>query len=419
MLIWLILIITRSAQRNFNLISSNHERQLESFGFSDNGSFNISVHTDKKTTMIIFMALVSEVKAIGIKGITFIDLCSDPQIHLAVLNSSYHQNTTDVSWSGKIALKNIYYPYILNCNYSKSRYSIITDFRNNKTHIDTRDDLYPIFYFILSFIYLFLTLFCLINICQYSILGIFIPPILALTLSSKSIIMASYTKIWFDRIAGVANYDYFGTILFNLCYIFHYTTFFAFPTFVISGWCIYRDTIKVSEVLINIFSSLVFVVGVWSFRFTMNKKEAFISIAIVIIGFVSVFRNIMDYIMITSNLQDIAPRTSQALQLKINLILQFEATFVSILIALGILLAMAVSLGLWDIVIDFIFELLLLSVSLTEMGMFLFRKKFIVAGRNEIGDSFFNFSEEEIENNIKLRMICEPRSTYMALIRPI
>ena len=170
--------------------------------------------------------------------------------------------------------------------------------------------------------------------------------------------MACYTKIWFNRVSGISNYDYFGTILFNICYLFHYTTFFSFPMFVISGWCVYRDYIPITEMLNNVFSSFIFVFGVWSFRFTMNGKEGFISIFIVTIGFAAVFKTILNYILVTSNLDDLAPRSSHSLQLKINLILQFEAAYISILTILGVLLAIGLSLDLWDAVLDLIFETL-------------------------------------------------------------
>lgn len=352
------------------------------------------------------------------KGITFYDLCLNPTLHFTNLNSTFHTEVTELHWTGTIPSKNVYYPYILNCNYTNSRYLIITDFRNAQSHIDTRDNLYPYLYFSISFIYLFLTLVCFINICRYSNFGIFIPPILALTLSSKSIVMACYTKIWFNRVSGISNYDYFGTILFNICYLFHYTTFFSFPMFVISGWCVYRDYIPITEMLNNVFSSFIFVFGVWSFRFTMNGKEGFISIFIVTIGFAAVFKTILNYILVTSNLDDLAPRSSHSLQLKINLILQFEAAYISILTILGVLLAIGLSLDLWDAVLDLIFETLLLCISLTEMAMFLFRKKFI-GDRNEINDSFFNFSEEEIISKTQFRFINEPNTSYLALVRSV
>lgn len=415
MILFEIIAFCGCSQRNSYIISSNYERQLLNFGFEENGSFNITVKTDLKTTMIIFMATFTEMGEKGKKGISFIDLCDDPSLHFTQLNSSYHKNISELTWSGIIPTKKVYYPYILNCNYSYSKYIVTTNFRNVQSHIDTRDNLYPYLYFSLSFIYLFLTVVCIINICKYSVFGIFIPPILALTLSSKSIVMAAYAKIWFDRVSGVSNYDYFGTILFNIGYIFHYTTFFAFPMFVISGWCVYRDFIPFTEILNNIFSSLIFVVGVWSFRFTMNSKEGFLSITIVTVGFASVFRTILNYILITSNLDDLAPRNSQSLQLKINLILHFEAAYISIVTLLGIMLAIGLSLDLWDTMLDLIFESLLLCISLTEMAMFLFRKKFF--GEKNNRNFYFNYSEEEIINNTQFRLINEPNTSYLALVR--
>ena len=127
---------------------------------------------------------------------------------------------------------------ILNCNFSSSKYNVITDYRNKDSHIDTRDNFNPFLYIGLSFIYLFLTIICIINFCLFKSFGILIPPIFGTILCSKSIIMAAYAKIWIDRCAGIKSYDYHGTILFNIAYLFHYTIFFAFPAFS-NCWLVY------------------------------------------------------------------------------------------------------------------------------------------------------------------------------------
>ena len=108
---------------------------------------------------------------------------------------------------------------------------------------------------------------------------------------------------------------------------------------------------------------------------------------LVIIGFVAIFKNNIDYIVMTSKLDDITPRNVQNLQSKIKLVFHFDASFVSTLIILGVFLSMAVSLNFWDVILDIIFEFLLLIISLTEMVMFLYRNQH-AGNKNDIDDSF-------------------------------
>lgn len=376
MLISLFLAYCQCSQRKYYVTTYLPVIPLDSFGFEENGTFEINLLNSNRSTLIIFLATFDEMKSRIIHEISFLDICQNPKIHLSALNSSFYKNTKMVYWRGSIKRKDVYYPYILNCNRTKSKYTISTNFTNPASHLDLRDEFYPYFYTGLSYIYMAITVIYVINFLIFPSFGILIPPILAVINTTKSMITSKYAQIWLDRRIGLYSYDYFGTYFFNFIYILHYTAFLSFPTFIIAGWCIYRETIPFFESLIIVLSALIFVLGVWSFRFTLSLKDIFVSIGFVMIGFLSVVRNNVDYIMISSHLNDVTSRSLVQFRKKLSLVLRFDAAFLSILIALALLYSMALSFDFWSIVSDFIFEILMLSISVVELYLFIYRKEF-------------------------------------------
>lgn len=415
-MIYLFLIFCRCSQRKYTIKTFMPVSPLDSFGFDANGTFEIILGTKNRSTLIIFLATFEEMKARILHEISFTDICLDPTIHLSSLNSSFKKNVNIVKWYGVIRTKNIYYPYILNCNRTKAQYSVMTNFTNPDSHLDLRDELYPYFDITLSYIYLGLTAICLLDFLIFQNFGIFVPLIIACIASTKCMIMSKYAQIWLDRRQGIVSYDYYGNIFFNFIYLLHYTAFFSFPTFIIAGWCVYRDTFNIFEVLIIIVSSLIFVVGVWSFRFTLSLKDAFVSIGFIMIGFLSMIRNNVSYIMMTGHLDDIISRDLVQFRMKISLVIQFDVIYLSSLVLLALLFSMTVSFDFWPIASDIIFELLLLVITVSEMYLFLYRRGF--AGDPSDADIDPHLSSRSIENNENLRfyMLNEPNSNCVALI---
>ena len=425
MLISLFIVYIQCSQRKNYITTYMLVTPLDSFGFNENGTFEITLLSSNRSTLIIFLVTFEEMKTRIIKEITFSDICQNPQIHLSALNSSFHRNTKQIYWSGVIRNRDVYYPYILNCNRTRLKYSILTNFSNQYSHLDFRDEPYPYFYVALSYIYIAITIIYIIDIMIFPSFGILIPPILAFINSLKSIITSKYAQIWLDRRIGLVSYDYFGSNFFNFIFIMHYTLFLSFPTFIIAGWCIYIESIPLFDTLIIISSSLIFVVGTWSFRFSMSLKDIFVSIGFVMIGFLCIIRNNSNYIMITSHLDDnISPNLIQLRQ-KISLVLRFDAAFLSILVSLALLYSMALSFDFWSIVSDSIFELLMLSISIVELYLFLYRKEFagdpndidengVVRQPLTYGSTIRNYSLNE--DRLKFYDLVEPESNYIALV---
>lgn len=425
MLIFLLLAYCRCSQRKYVITTYLPVTPLDSFGFEINGTFEINLLNSNRSTLIIFLATFDEMKARIVREISFFDVCGNPQIHLSALNSTIRPNTKTVYWRDKVSHKDVYYPYILNCNRTKSKYSILTNYTNPGTHLDFRDEFYPYFCTGLSYVYMAITFIYFVDFLLFPSFGILIPPILAVINTTKAMVMSKYAQIWLDRRSGLYSYDYYGTNFFNFLYILHYTSFLSFPTFIIAGWCIYRETIPLFESLLIVLSALIFVLGVWSFRFTLSLKDIFVSIGFVMIGFLSVVRNNVDYIMMSSHLSDTVSRDLRQFHQKLSLVLRFDAAFLSILITLALVYSMTLSFDFWLIVSDMIFEGLMLSISVVELYLFLYRKEF-AGDQNDIDENGVvrppvngSFSAENNyldENRMRFYEMSEPNSSCIALV---
>lgn len=419
-MISLFMLLCGCSKRMYNYTSYMLASQLNSFGFNVNGSFDFQVVTSEKTTLLLFLATYKEIKERVLKDITYSSLCSNTSLHVSRLNSTFFHNATNISWRGTIDTKDIYYPYVLNCNLNKSMNSIITDFQNPSSHLDFRDEYYSTTNLILTFIYLLLTILWLINIFANPKFGIIIPPLFSFICLIKTIISIEEAGLWLNRKQGIIGYDDNGSILFNFMIILYYTLVLSLPTFLVSGFCVFRDQISLSEYCFTICSSLMLVSGLWSLNYVSSFQFALFSMFLTSFGFLCIIRNNADYLILLGHLDETVPESMPRLRSKISILSKFTMIAGTMLFSLILPYSISASFNFWKIVSDVLMELFILLIQIVEMWIFMFRKKYegsINEDENVLESDMLVHSIENMNNvEFNFYMFHEPKLEDLALI---
>ncbi|OHT12698.1 hypothetical protein TRFO_17417 [Tritrichomonas foetus] len=462
MLLFLLTCFCSCSVRKTSIVSFISATSLSSFGFDENGTFEFDLYTPNQTTIIILLTTFNEMRLRLMRDIGLTSVCLNKNIHISAINSSFFTNVTHVHWKGTINSKNIYYPYIINCNFNKTYYTITTNNINPNSHLDFRDELYSLFYLLVSILYSCIAIVWIINSLFYPSFGILLHTTLACVATTKAIVSALDAKIWVDRRSGIVNYDYHGSYIYNLFFVLHYTAFLSIPTMIMAGWCILRDTIPFVESSTIIISSFVFVTGIWSMNYIGTIKEALFSMCLTAIGFLCFIRNNTDYIMMLGRLDDVVSSvsaatsiaagttvatnirnsnirnnirnnnilnnaenniettnaiaimnvsvgTSSQLNQKLTLLMAFASTIVTLLISLVIGYSVSISFEFWKIFGDCIIELCFLVISLFELYLFLFRQQYS-------GD-FDDDDGQVCEENQKICFLKDPIIDDIAILK--
>lgn len=385
--------------------------RLRSFGFEKDATFTINITTPNITKLIIF--LVAE-KNIFLRPNTEMEIstaCAKNPPYVSDLNSSLFKPSTSVSWTGSIKETNVYYPYVVNCNKNSTIYKIVTDFRNPFSHLDFRDNNYSILCTFISFLYTIITIIWIANGILHPKFWIPLHSGFAFVSSTKAVVCSLESKMWENRKLGIINYAENGS-LHSFFIILHYTSFLSFPIFAMAGWCIFRDSMPLSEFLRIILCNLILVFGFWPSKYITSLKEVALSVVLLSIGSIVFLRIITDYIIMLSNLEERISDGQQVLKRKVSLVTRFTSSFFFFGLSYSIFYILSISFNLWDILGDIIIELGFVILSFIELYFFLIRQSY-EGKEDEIGR---DLRKEDMDVDSSIYHLEEPKVHDIAII---
>lgn len=212
-----------------NYYSSTGLIRFDNFGFDSGGFFNISVSTNKKVTLTLFLANQTEYSYLRVYPYLYRSFCVNKTAMLSEINFTSPKNINDLTWSGTIKSTEIYTPILLNCfdNNSLIMYHIELHFRNPFTFLDFRDKgissndiTMSIIYSIFSSVWLYFFIYersLSINICyMLSILA----PLKAISLSLTAAIYES--KSYQDE---VSDFLFLTKVIVHTIYLLFFSFF--------------------------------------------------------------------------------------------------------------------------------------------------------------------------------------------------
>lgn len=124
-----------------NYYSSTGVIRFDNFGFDRGGHFNITISSNKKVDLTLFLANQTEYSSLRVYPYLYQTFCLNKTIMLSEINITSPKGINDFTWSGIIKSTEVYTPILLNCFSNKSliTYHIELHFRNPFTFLDFRD----------------------------------------------------------------------------------------------------------------------------------------------------------------------------------------------------------------------------------------------------------------------------------------
>lgn len=386
----------------FSALSSGY--QLPSFGFEENGTFKFTVRTSKGARLSLFLATSAEIRSKTYRGVKFVSSCKDPTEHISLLNRTFREQAKTFEWTGKIATRNVYWPYFVSCEENVSNFDVYLEFGNPTSLIDYRDEHYSLLDLILCFVYAALATIWLVNGLAFSHFFIASHCLLGLVAATKALSMAISSRRWED--ARIGNEVSLTTKLFGDSIIaLHYTLLLSVPLLILSGWCTFIESYDPGQMGSIVGSAFVLVFGVMTVMEVTSVAEALVSMALIVFGFLWYLKNCTEVGILVGRLRslEIAPGTAHK---KVKIVASFGYTLAILIVCVLSACLGTMTFDMWPIVSSVMIEAGFVCLQIIEMKFFLLRDSYG-------GDAL---DGEDEDASVLLRVIDDPNGKGYAVI---
>lgn len=333
---------------------------LQSFGFSNNSLFQISVELSIPSQISIFWIPESN-HLIHNFDVNFGDsVCSGKTHILSPYNFTSVHSQTSILYTDKIKETNLYTSVIINCQNPQNKYRIKIYCRNERSLLDYRYESFSSIYIVFSILYSALGIICFINIFCYPQFYIKLCFLFSTLIVFKSLYMAISAIAW-DYFRIVENLPLTLNIIATFIQFLTYFLLIYFFAMALSGWCIYRESISKTEQKQIFICSLISI-----FSFTLLEEPISNNLVIIFsfvacFGFAYYLRLISTYVFNIFKLIEIQEE-SDILDKKITLLKHFF--FGSMIMSAAFILsfAWAVTLNASPTLLNVIYETIAFGV---------------------------------------------------------
>ena len=116
--------------------------QMPSFGFMKGGTYSFEFKkTTEKELFIAFLNSKEEDRIVNLNTIPYISPCQKPKKEVSAINLTFEYTNTSQTAYGIINSKDVYTPIIACCKCSSFSFEAKTEFLNEKSQLDTRQEL--------------------------------------------------------------------------------------------------------------------------------------------------------------------------------------------------------------------------------------------------------------------------------------
>jgi hypothetical protein len=348
---------------------------LPSFGFQANGSFEMSIASSELGSFVLLFQHVRESSYISaMRPKQLLHFCHRPLPASFLSHRFAGDSINDHAYlNGTIAYDGIYTPYLINCEFNRTKYEVNVSYTNPTSHLDSRTMFLDSLYRYLSIIYFTLALVWMLNGCRFSMFRVPLHTVFTVLPIIRGLSSLFISWVWQHR-AVTGQGSAFEDVIFLLDFVY-YTLYLSAIAFVGTGWCIFRGAPEVGQISRILSSSLLPTLGVMLIPFAREFIEILPLLALLVLGLMLYAKiNVYNIILVVRLLDSMTKRPLVANKIK----LAKKYVIQSFLHLIGTVAGTAAL-----IVIDgsatyatVFFEALFLLGSLMHMQFFLFRKRY-------------------------------------------
>lgn len=411
LLLCFLLPETFSYTRNIIYNSTASSFIVKSFGFDANGAFDISIHTDKNSSLKSFLITEKDLFQSNALETGLYEYCFDNSLEFSNINYSKPYLSQDYNWRGTIQKRGIYYPIFINCYDNFSIYNINLHFKNPGSLLDYRYNNYFLLYTILSNLYILISIIWFANAFKFSKFSILIFTILSILPPLKAIKNGLNASLWNDRriIENPSQQKQNFLFFAQFCY---YTLFLIVHSFIAFGYGIFYDSLPTNQIIQIIFSSTIITSSFISVEIITTIEAALFSIIGIMIGLLWFAKINISAILIIFDLQrDDELFEDQQVHQKYKLMMHYNIGFYSLLFLGFIFLGVTATNESIPIISDTFFEIVSFLISIYQLFIFYLRKSY----EGESIDDTVSFEPnavflEEPGSNTELAFIMTPHN---------
>lgn len=364
--------------------------QLPSYGFEANGTYEISIISDKMVYGKLFF-LQRRDKVIFAEQ--YESICKNDHPQISDLNFTENSVDNQITFSGKIPNEGVYYLLFIHCGVTYSEYSVNVKYFNPKLKEDFREHMIKPLKFLFSKLFFCINIIWVINGYVFSGFRIRLHTV--------------FTLIPLFRSFGL-----YLSIYSHFSYVFHiiYYTLTLFTLLAVGrGWCTFIYQLPPKYIVSSIFSSFLLVIGTIGSSTSSNLSYFFINIFILAIGLISYLRLFIINLILLTRLQNQMVK-EPILTSKIKLSKEFTIKCFCSLAILTTLKAFSLLLDFNTYYHTLIFELIMIFISYIQMRYFMFKDEYI--GKTNRKETVY-IPKKSSDHHVK--MLVEPKSMFLAI----
>lgn len=241
---------------------------LSSYGFRENSNFSYIISSSKPVKLNIFLFSHEEFHSSARRYVY--RSCNYTNFKITQLNQTTIIPKTNFIWEGHIEEQNIFYPSILLCSPNNTRLTIRYNYSNSISLIDFRNENNSFIYLILSVFNLFLAFLWIINTFIKSNFSIPLQQLLAFVPIVKAL-SNSFNSYEWEKSKYKSELCLPEKVISFIFTTFSHILFMSSLSLCFSGWCVFRNDVKLSEIA-NCFLSSSLIVFVLNFEEIFNDS---------------------------------------------------------------------------------------------------------------------------------------------------
>ena len=289
MIFYLFLIALK--QTNVKASVTGNFVKLESFGYEANGQYSFSVYQSSQPLFfgVITKSQFEKYKDIGTEQskycpVNLSDPESTPEAMISDVQHLFNEGDEPFTLTGNVKEKGIYNFFLYSCGDSKYTMRFSIELSNPNSKLDTREYPSKIEDPIALAVFVILLILWIINWSMNCRLRIFLHYLLTAVfiLSALAVISRYIVLLYSDKNHKNRSIESLF-IVFDVLYMF---CLFVFVLLAAKGWCIVRESIKFTELLIAIICTLAFLILQTINNYVSFGKYDFIVIILMLIALI-------------------------------------------------------------------------------------------------------------------------------------
>lgn len=289
MIFYLFLIALK--QTNVKASVTGNFVKLESFGYEANGQYSLSVYQSSQPMIfgVITKSQFEKYKDIGKEQskycpVNLSDPESTPEAMISDVQHLLNEGDESFTLSGNVKEKGIYNFFLYSCGDSKYTMRFSIELSNPNSKLDTREYPSKIEDPIALAVFVILLILWVINWSMNCRLRIFLHYLLTAVfiLAALAVISRYIVLLYSDKNHKNRSIESLF-IVFDVFYMF---CLFVFVLLAAKGWCIVRESIKFTELLIAIICTLAFLILQTISNYVSFGKYDFIVIILMLIALI-------------------------------------------------------------------------------------------------------------------------------------